>query len=107
VLSSAAAGVVPPLDGVTTDLNSEDVLACDIGHARRFGFGGKLCIHPKQIPAVQVGFAPTEEEQRWARRILEAGKFVSTVDGRMVDKPVLECTRRLRNVHRLKRAPDG
>jgi citrate lyase subunit beta/citryl-CoA lyase len=95
VLSSTAAGIAPPLDGVTTDLGDPDVLESDIQHARRLGFGGKLCIHPKQISAVKKGFAPTEEELRWARRVLEAGDSVSAVDGQMVDRPVLERARRL------------
>lgn len=97
VIASAAAGIAPPLDGVTTDLTDTDVLAADVGCARRLGFGGKLCIHPGQIRPVQTGFSPTEEESRWARRVLEAGASVSVVDGQMVDKPVLDRARRLLN----------
>jgi citrate lyase subunit beta/citryl-CoA lyase len=95
VLASTANGIAPPIDGVTTDLGDESVLEADIQHARRLGFGGKLCVHPKQVSAVRKGFAPTEEELNWARRVLEAGDSVSSVDGQMVDRPVLERARRL------------
>ena len=95
VMAGAAAGIAPPLDGVTTALDDTDTLARDIHHARRLGFGGKLCVHPKQLPAVAKGFAPTDEELAWARKVLAAGDAVSAVDGAMVDRPVRERARRL------------
>lgn len=58
------------------------------------GFGGKLCIHPKQVEAVNRGFAPTETEIRWAKRILaaveESGSGAIQLDGEMIDRPVIE-----------------
>ncbi|WP_317617322.1 HpcH/HpaI aldolase/citrate lyase family protein [Streptomyces antnestii] len=95
VIAGAAAGVAPPLDGVTTALDDADTLAEDIHHARRLGFGGKLCIHPRQLPAVAEAFAPSEKELAWARKVLAAGDAVSAVDGVMVDRPVRERARRL------------
>ncbi|TVT50433.1 CoA ester lyase [Amycolatopsis rhizosphaerae] len=95
VIASAAAGLAPPLDGVTTDLTGTAVLEADVEHARRLGFGGKLCVHPKQIDVVARGFAPTDAELDWARRVVGAADSVSTVDGQMVDLPVLERARRL------------
>jgi len=95
VLASAAAGLEPPVDGVTTDLTDPDRLASDVRYARRLGFGGKLCVHPAQIDVVRAGFAPTEAELEWARKVVMAGESVSTVDGQMVDRPVLERARRL------------
>ncbi|MGW1816672.1 HpcH/HpaI aldolase/citrate lyase family protein [Streptomyces sp. NPDC002125] len=95
VLASAAAGISPPVDGVTTAVRDLEALAADTAHARRLGFSAKLCVHPAQIAPVASGFAPTEEELRWARAVLEAGDSVTTVDGHMVDKPVLERARRV------------
>ncbi|MFB4421378.1 CoA ester lyase [Streptomyces sp. QL37] len=95
VLASAAAGISPPVDGVTTAVRDADALAADAAHARRLGFSGKLCVHPAQIAPAAAGFAPTESELRWARAVLEAGDAVTTVDGHMVDKPVLERARRI------------
>jgi citrate lyase subunit beta / citryl-CoA lyase len=95
VLASAAAGISPPVDGVTTAVRDLEAVAADTAHARRLGFSGKLCVHPAQIAPVMAGFAPTEGELRWARAVLGAGESVTTVDGHMVDKPVLDRARRI------------
>jgi citrate lyase subunit beta / citryl-CoA lyase len=93
VLASRLARVAPPLDGVTVAIDDAERLAADVQRARRLGFGGKLCIHPKQVAGVRAGFAPTAAEVAWAERVLQAaaaaGGAAVAVDGRMVDKPVL------------------
>jgi citrate lyase subunit beta / citryl-CoA lyase len=93
VLDSRSAGIQPPVDGVTTDIHSMERVRADTLRARRLGFGGKMCIHPKQVPVVNEGFTPSAEEEAWARRVVEAssearGAAIS-VDGKMVDRPVL------------------
>jgi citrate lyase subunit beta / citryl-CoA lyase len=93
VLVSRVAGIVAPVDGVTTAIDDPDALARDAARARTLGFGGKLCIHPKQVEAVNAAFRPTEAEIAWARRVVAAdaashGAAVA-VDGKMVDRPVL------------------
>jgi citrate lyase subunit beta/citryl-CoA lyase len=74
-------------------IDDEDRLRLDVQRARRLGFGGKLCIHPKQVGPVNRGLAPSDADLDWARRVLAAaaasrGAAVA-VDGKMVDKPVL------------------
>jgi len=92
VLASAAAGVHPPIDGVTLALRNPEATRVDAAHARRLGFGGKLCVHPAQVEIVDAAFAPTDDEITWARRVLapsaSADDGVSVVDGRMVDRPI-------------------
>jgi citrate lyase subunit beta/citryl-CoA lyase len=93
VLESRLAGIEPPVDGVTTDLDSPERVRADALRARRLGFSGKMCIHPKQVPVVNECFSPTAEEEAWAKRVVEAsagapGAAIS-VDGKMVDRPVL------------------
>lgn len=93
VLDSRLAGIEPPVDGVTTDIHAEDKIRVDALRSRRLGFSGKMCIHPKQVPIVNQCFTPTAEEESWARRVVEAsagapGAAIS-VDGKMVDRPVL------------------
>lgn len=97
------AGVLPPLDGVTAALDDPARLAADVDHARRLGFGGKLCIHPDQVEAINQGFAPSETEVTWARRVLEAseGAGAFRFRGEMVDRPVIERARGI-----LARTPD-
>jgi len=93
VLASRVAGIGAPIDGVTVQLDDEARLREDVARARRLGFGGKLCIHPRQVALVNRLFAPSADEQAWARRVVDAmaaaGGGAVQVDGRMVDRPVL------------------
>ena len=93
VLVSRVAGIQSPVDGVTTDINSPERVRDDTLRARRLGFGGKMCIHPKQVPVVNECFVPTAEEEAWAKRVVEASVAshggATSVDGKMVDRPVL------------------
>lgn len=93
VLASRLANVQPPVDGVSTAIDDGEELRRDTCRARRLGFGGKLCIHPKQVASVNRHFSPGDDEVAWARRILEAsaasGGGAVAVDGKMVDRPVI------------------
>ncbi|MEU6145583.1 CoA ester lyase [Streptomyces sp. NPDC047081] len=97
VLASAAAGTAPPLDGVTTALDDERALRADTRHAATLGFSGKLCVHPRQVAVVHAEFAPSDEELRRAKEIVAAAGegSVAVLDGRMIDRPVVERARRL------------
>lgn len=90
-LASRLAGLESPVDGVTTAIDDAEAIARDTTRARRLGFGAKLCIHPRQVAAVNQGFTPGAAEIDWAQRVIaaaQAGGAVA-VDGRMVDAPVL------------------
>ncbi|HXZ08739.1 MAG TPA: CoA ester lyase, partial [Paraburkholderia sp.] len=93
VIESRFAGLPPPIDGVTLATDDADAIAADVLDARRFGFGGKLCIHPKQVEAVNRGFAPGDAERAWAARVLAAlaenPRGAISVDGKLVDKPII------------------
>jgi citrate lyase subunit beta/citryl-CoA lyase len=93
VLISRAAGLEKPVDGVTTDIDNPLQLRNDTIRAKRFGFGAKLCIHPKQVEIVNQCFGPTAEEKAWARRVIGAiagsGGAPVVVDGKMVDRPLI------------------
>ncbi len=101
VLASRRAGLATPVDGVTPGIGSSDALAqvqLDAERSRRCGFGAKLCIHPSQVALVNAALGPTVAELEWARRVVEnsasAGGGVFTLDGRMVDAPVLRLAQR-------------
>jgi citrate lyase subunit beta/citryl-CoA lyase len=99
VLASRLAGIGAPVDGVSTTIEDAAVIEADARRGRRFGFGGKMCIHPKQIDAVHRAFAWSEADQTWASRVLQAveeskGAAVA-VDGKMVDLPVILKARRI------------
>lgn len=98
VLSSRRACLPAPVDGVTAATQDSAQLERDATRGRRSGFGGKLCIHPSQVAAVNAAFSPGAAEIEWARRVLAAwetsGGGVITLDGRMVDAPVLRLAQR-------------
>ena len=93
VLASRVAQIAPPIDGVTPSTDDAQRISDDAERAKRLGFGGKLCIHPKQVQIVQNAFMPTEEELAWAQRVIEADQVSKggavKLDGRMIDRPVV------------------
>jgi citrate lyase subunit beta/citryl-CoA lyase len=99
VLWSCHAGLEAPLDGVGLEFHDETVMREDALRARRLGFGGKLCIHPRQVGAVNAAFLPSREEQDWAARVVAAFESsaggAASLDGKMIDKPVVERARRI------------
>lgn len=96
VLASRLAGLPPPLDGVTPEIDDADRLISDARASREGGFAGKLCIHPRQVPLVQRAFRPSEREIAWAQSVVAAGLEgggVAAADGAMIDRPLLERAR--------------
>ena len=99
VLASAAAGLPGPVDGVTAALDDPALLTDETAYARRLGFAGKLCIHPKQLGPVAAALRPSDADVAWAESVVAAvaaaGDGVANVDGKMVDKPVVDRARRI------------
>ncbi|MEJ2866291.1 CoA ester lyase [Actinomycetospora sp. OC33-EN08] len=94
-VASRAAGLPGPVDGVTTAVRDEALLAGDCAHGLARGFTAKLCIHPSQVAPAAAAMRPDDEAVRWAHAVLEAaaGSAVAVVDGAMVDRPVVERAR--------------
>jgi len=67
--------------------------------ARRIGASGAMAIHPAQIGPLNAAFSPTAAEIDHARRVVAAFEAaaggVCVLDGRMLDRPVVERARRL------------
>ncbi|GGJ80758.1 HpcH/HpaI aldolase/citrate lyase family protein [Pseudomonas matsuisoli] len=98
LLQSRGAGLQAPLDGVHPAFDDSEGLAKVIRHARDMGFGGALCIHPRQVQVIHDALAPDERERAWAQRVLDASQGAAaafTLDGQMVDAPVLLRAQRL------------
>lgn len=97
-LESRYADLPPPIDGVSTEIDG-DAVRLHADRARRLGFGGKLCIHPRQVAGVDAAFAPTAEERQWAAQVIAAfeagGGGAVSLHGRMIDRPVVERARRI------------
>ena len=99
VLASRRAGLAAPVDGVTPGTGDLDQLQRDAARSRRGGFGAKLCIHPTQVAVVHAALAPSPEQVEWARRVVEGFEVaqggVFSVDGRMVDAPVVKLAKQM------------
>ena len=93
VVASRAAGIAGPIDGITLETSRTSKIIHATRRGIRYGFTGKLCIHPDQIAAVHSAFAPSAEDEAWARRVVEAAESsrgaAVKVDGRMVDRAVI------------------
>jgi citrate lyase beta subunit len=102
VVVAAAGARLAAIDRVYLDVHDPEGLRRDALQARRLGFAGKALIHPAQIDVVAEVFRPTPEEVAYARRVVAgfdaaeaAGAGATLVDGRMVDRPVVERARQL------------
>jgi citrate lyase subunit beta/citryl-CoA lyase len=109
VLASRIAGLLSPVDGVTTDIDDLEKIARDAAYTKRLGFGGKLCIHPNQVPIINRTFVPSENELRWANRVLEAAERARggavALDGRLIDRPMVLTAQRIIEDARRRNAP--
>jgi len=91
-IASRLAGLPSPVAGVTPQLDDQERLLSDLAAARRFGFGAKLCIHPRQVQPIHTALHPSTQALDWARRVLAADAAspgAARLEGRMIDRPVV------------------
>ena len=100
-VAAAAAGVVG-LDSPYVRYRDQDGLRKDIEVDIRLGFKGKFAIHPSQLDIINTMFGPQPEDLEYARRVLDvwkqaeaAGRGSTSLDGRMIDVPVVKRARNL------------
>ncbi len=96
---------IDAIDTVWADLKDMAGFEAEVEEAKRIGFKGKSCIHPKQVQAVHKIFNPSPEAVEhslkvisMAARAFEQGIGVVTVDGKMVDLPVIHKAERIVNL---------
>lgn len=98
VLHSQAHGLNAPIETIYPDFGDDDGFARWLTHARDFGFGGCLVIHPKQLGVVQA-HKVRDGDVAFAKKVLShhhtTGQAVFAIDGQMVDLPVIAWARRL------------
>lgn len=91
-IASRCAELPAPVAGVTPTIDDETRILADLAFARAFGFGAKLCIHPRQIALIHTAVVPTAEDRAWAERVLDVaarGDGAVQLDGKMIDRPVV------------------
>jgi citrate lyase subunit beta-like protein len=96
VMHAAAFGL-QAIDMVQPDFSDLQLLTTEANQGAELGFSGKQIIHPAQIEVVQRAFTPSERSIQQAMRIVEEarvalaeGRGAFTIDGKMVDMPVIK-----------------
>ena len=102
VLASRINGLEPPLDTVYIHIKDDDGFTASARRARQFGFQGKMCIHPVQVPLANGVFTPTAEEAEVSRKVIAAfaeadaaGSASIQLDGYFIDYPIVEKAKRV------------
>ena len=98
VFAARAAGIMPlGFVGTVADYGDLDAFRETVRRSRRIGFMGASVIHPSQIQILNEEFGPAHAEVEHARRVVAAydkalaeGVGAVTVDGKMIDVPVVE-----------------
>ncbi len=94
IAAACARHQVVAIDGVWLDMGDEDGLVDETRGIRALGYRGKIAIHPKQIPGIHRGFAPSEKEIAFAKKVVTAfeaaGGAATKADGQMIDLPLYE-----------------
>ena len=96
-IAARTAGILPlGFIGTVADYKDLDAFRETIRRSRRLGFRGASVIHPAQVPILNEEFAPGADETASARKIVAAydeavaaGRGSISVDGKMVDVPVV------------------
>ncbi|SCZ79386.1 citrate lyase subunit beta / citryl-CoA lyase [Acidaminobacter hydrogenoformans DSM 2784] len=101
VFAARAAGIAV-LDTVFADVNDDEGFRREVQTIKQLGFDGKSVINPRQIGPVVEIFTPTAKEIDHAERVIEAlkeaeakGLGVISLDGKMIDKPVVDRAERV------------
>jgi citrate lyase subunit beta/citryl-CoA lyase len=102
VAIAATAAHVVPLDMVYPNFRNQDGLRRDIQLGKSLGYKGKFAIHPSQVQPINEMFSPLPEEIEYARRVVVAfeeaeaqGRGATSLDGKMIDIPVVKRARNL------------
>ena len=97
IVTACKAYKIDAIDTPFTDTTDNEGLTKDTRFAKSIGMNAKSAIHPNQIETINQIFTPTTKEVDYAKRVLmtrdEAfakGLGVFSLDGKMVDKPVIE-----------------
>jgi len=92
-----------PQPYVSPQWRDEDLYRRSTRAVARMGFGGRVCIHPRQVATASEIFTPTTERLEWAKRELErfdsatsAGLGVAVDNrGQMIDEAVVRIAQRI------------
>jgi citrate lyase subunit beta/citryl-CoA lyase len=103
IFAARAAGIMPMgFVGTVADFSDLGAFRQTVRRSRRLGFFGASVIHPSQVAILNEEFRPSPAEVEHGRRVVAAydralaeGVGAVTVDGKMIDVPVVERARLL------------
>ncbi|MBV9555131.1 MAG: CoA ester lyase [Alphaproteobacteria bacterium] len=98
VFAARAAGIMPiGFVGTVAEFSDLDGFRETVRRSRRLGFVGASVIHPSQVAILNEEFRPSADEIEHAQRVVAAydtalaeGVGAVTVDGKMIDVPIVE-----------------
>ncbi|XUA17574.1 aldolase/citrate lyase family protein [Citrobacter sp. OP27] len=100
LLQAARSAGIQAFDTVYSDANNDAGFLHEAAHIKQLGFDGKSLINPRQIDLLHNLYAPTQKEVEHAQLVVEAaeasaleGRGVVSLNGKMVDSPVIERAR--------------
>lgn len=92
ILLAARIAGLDALDTPYFDINDLEGLERQARQAKNMGYDGKALIHPAQVEIVHRIFTPTQEEIKYAHRVIEAfqsagaaGKGAVQLDGKLIE----------------------
>lgn len=102
VAIAARAAAVTPIDCVFLAVRDEMAFREDAVLGAQLGFEGKLCIHPSQVRVANEVYTPSSEQVEYAKRVAQGweraqreGHGVFTLDGKMIDAPLVAVQERI------------
>lgn len=98
LLATAQEKLGTPLETVYPDIGDLTGLQTFAKNALDMGMGGMLCIHPSQAAIANEAFSATEQELKWAERVMAASvesPAAFRLDGKMVDAPVIAYAKKI------------
>lgn len=114
VCIAARAAGVDALDTPFFRFKDPDGLRANVESAKQFGFCGKFAIHPAQVDPINRLFSPSKAQIEYARRVIaafetaeRAGRGSTSLDGKVVDVPVVKRARSLLALARSATASKG
>lgn len=107
IFAAFSAGIMPlGFLGSIAGFSDPEAFRAMVRRSRRFGFMGASCIHPGQVPILNEEFSPAADKVDWARRVVEgnaeheaAGRASWSLDGKMIDVPIVARARKLLERH--------
>lgn len=100
--ATRVANIDPPIDTVVLQIKDDERFSASAMRGKKYGFGGKLCIHPNQVPLCNAAFTPNADEIAHAEAVVAAfeeaeaaGSASIQLDGYFIDYPIVYKAQRI------------